>query len=726
MTRDQIEATLRGDPSPARTAEPSDVARVARTRTRPPPVAVPADRGPFDRICRTAATATGMAAAVLAVSRDQELAVVGRSTPDAGRGAGLPDGLPATCIEAASRTRRPVVVHDAAPPVSTCVALPLPSAEESASGDRGVLCVYAERPRALSPGELDLLSDLATIAGRLVDQSRRATLLETRNRHLQLGMTSSPNRPWIADRNGQIVALSARLARLTGSLVGRSVDQTLATIVHPDEREATLADWASASRVGRVFDREVRCRGIKGGNGWYRLYAWPHRNEAGEVDAWYGTSQNVTRLRRDRIRLENLAFRDGLTGLLNRAALSVELDRRVGADPASFALLAIDLDDFKAANDMLGYPAGNTILRRIADCLVSCVRQTDMLARVGADEFVILLDETTEPGVAVRCADRIINALRIPVRVEGHAVPINASIGITLSPRDGTSPDELLRNADLALSRAKGEGGGTWRLFEPGMDEVLRAAQALKVELREALRDSQFALEFQPVVDVRNGRIEAFEALIRWHHPVRGIVSPLDFVPLAEQTGLIVPIGRWVLVEACRAAATWPRDIRIAVNVSAIQIRHRDLRTAVEVALASSGLDPERLELEITESILLQDDVESLDTVRQLRKRGIRIAVDDFGTGHATPRALNAFPFDKLKIDRAYVTGDGTPWSLAIVRAAIAMARALDLEIVAEGVERESERDRLRAEGCHLFQGFLFGRPMPFDEVAAHIEGTRR
>ncbi len=700
---------------------------------RPAAVGVVVDGGTaasLEQLCRAAVAATGMSVAFLVMMRP------GISEVIAGLGAFrhgiVPDGAAAVCAESAFREGRSVVMADAMPDgvgnLRACAAVPARrSALEPMNEDLASSCVLVvghDQPMAPTSAALDVLGDLAAVAASVLDGAERLSRSEDRARALQRSLTLSPSRPWIADDTGSIVALSRRLTRLVGPAIGLTVEQILSRVVDPDQREATLAAWVTARESGAVFDREVLCRTARGGLGWYRLYASPLRNEAGDVVAWHGISENVTRLRRARARLEHLAFRDALTGLHNRAALVGEIERRLrenAADGGSFALFAVDIDDFKAVNDTLGYPAGNSVLRRVADCLRSSVRQTDIVARSGADEFFVLLDSTAEPGVAVRCADRIVQTFRPPIRVDGHSVLVSPSIGITLRPRDGDSADDLLRNVDLALQRAKGEGGGTWRLFEPGMDDALRAVQALKVELRDAVPRNQFDLDFQPVVDARNGAIDCFEALIRWRHPTRGLVSPLDFIPLAETTGLIVPIGRWVLQEACRVAAAWPEHVRIAVNVSAIQIRHRDLMTAVEVALASSGLAPERLELEITESILLQDDAESLETIRQLRKRRIRIAVDDFGTGHATPRALNAFPFDKLKIDRAYVAGEATPWTLAIIRAAIAMARALGLDVVAEGVERIEERKRLEAEGCYLFQGYLFGRPMPSAEAAALI-----
>ena len=684
----------------------------------------------LEHLCRAAAAAAGMTVAFLVIRRQgvfEVVAGVGPSPPGT-----VADGILAAFAEAALREGRPIVIADTAPTglggVRACAAIPARAPSIApADGDLRPSCVLVvghDAPIAPAPAAVDILADLAAVAWSVLESAERLSRSEERAHALQRSLTLSPSRPWIADGDGAIVALSRRLARLIGPAIGLTVEQILRRVVDPDHREATLDAWAAARASGGVFDREAPCRTAHGGVGWYRLYASPRRNDEGEVIAWHGSSENVTRVRRDRARLEHLAFRDALTGLHNRAALVGEIERRLrenAAEGGSFALFAVDIDDFKAVNDTLGYPAGNGVLRRVADCLRSSVRQTDVVARSGADEFFVLLDSTAEPGVAVRCADRIVQTFRLPIRVDGHSVLVSPSIGITLRPRDGDNADDLLRNADLALQRAKGEGGGTWRLFEPGMDDVLRAVQALKVELRDALPRNQFALEFQPVVDARNGAIDCFEALIRWRHPSRGLVSPLDFIPLAETTGLIVPIGRWVLQEACRAAVTWPDHVRVAVNVSAIQIRHRDLMTAVEVALASSGLAPERLELEITESILLQDDAESLETIRQLRKRRIRIAVDDFGTGHATPRALNAFPFDKLKIDRAYVAGEATPWTLAIIRAAIAMARALGLDVVAEGVERVEEHKRLEAEGCHLFQGYLFGRPMPSGDAAAMI-----
>ena len=690
------------------------------------------DRGTtasLEQLCRTAAAAAGMTSAFLLIGRRTSPEIVAVFGPSNAR----QDAIVVACAEQALREGRPSVNDDAAPigagGIRFCAAFPAWQQPFAATSDQDVrpscvLVVGHDGPPASAFAPIDILGGLAAVALTVLQGAERLARSEENARSLQLSLTFSPSRPWIADRNGSITALSRRLSRLTGPAIGRTVEQVLSRVVESDQREATLAAWAEARETGGIFDREVPCRTGRGSVGWYRLYASPRRNDDGDVVAWHGSSENVTKLRRDRTRLEHLAFRDALTGLHNRAALLAEIERRLqenAAEGASFALFAVDIDDFKAINDTLGYPAGDTVLRRVADCLRSSVRQTDIVARSGADEFFVILDSTSESGVAVRCADRIVQTFRLPIRVEGHSVLVAPSIGIALRPRDGESVDDLLRNVDLALQRAKGEGGGTWRLFEPGMDDALRAVQALKVELRDALPRQQFALEFQPVVDARNGAIDCFEALIRWQHPSRGLVSPLDFIPLAEATGLIVPIGRWVLQEACRAAATWPDHVRVAVNVSAIQIRHRDLMTAVEVALAASGLAPERLELEITESILLQDDAESLETIRQLRKRRIRIAVDDFGTGHATPRALNAFPFDKLKIDRAYVAGEATPWTLAIIRAAIAMARALGLDVVAEGVERVEERKRLEAEGCHLFQGYLFGRPMPSDEAAALI-----
>jgi len=435
---------------------------------------------------------------------------------------------------------------------------------------------------------------------------------------------------------------------------------------------------------------------------------------------WVATHEDITEQRRSEVQIEYMAHHDALTGLANRVLLNERLEYALcRIHPEQMvAVHHLDLDQFKAVNDTLGHPAGDKLLKIVADRLRGLVRQNDTIARMGGDEFVIVQGPIADPADATSLAQRIISLMSEPYDIEGQQAVIGASIGIAVGPGDGSSPDKLLRNADLALYRAKGDGRGTFRFFEPAMDLQMQTRRVMEQEMRKALPAGEFELYYQPVVNLASNEISGFEALIRWNHPKQGIVSPAAFIPLAEEIGFIVPLGEWVIRQACAAAAGWPEDIRVAVNISAVQFRNPGLMQVIVGALANTGLDPTRLEIEITETVLLQNKETTLDVLHQLRALGVRIAMDDFGTGYSSLTYLQCFPFDKIKIDRSFVKDitDNTG-SLNIVRAVAALANGLGMTATAEGVETREQLDRITSEGCTEMQGFLFSKPLPAPEI---------
>jgi diguanylate cyclase (GGDEF)-like protein len=419
--------------------------------------------------------------------------------------------------------------------------------------------------------------------------------------------------------------------------------------------------------------------------------------------------------------LAYMAHHDALTDLANRVLLRDRIEQalQLAKRGQGFAVLFLDLDRFKSINDTLGHPVGDELLKAVAERLQGCVREIDTIARLGGDEFAIVQALSQQPQDATALAQRIGEALKAPFDLKDHQVVVDTSIGIAVAPGDGTDPDELLKNADLALYRAKDEGPGQYRFFEPEMDARMRARRALEIDLLKALEVGEFELYYQPLVNLKENKVIGFEALLRWNHPKRGIVLPVDFISVSEEIGLINPLGEWVLHQACAEAATWPDDIKVAVNLSPIQFKNGNLELLVINALAASGLPANRLELEITESVLLQDDESVIATLHQLRGLGARIAMDDFGTGYCSLSYLRSFPFDKIKIDRSFVSdlsdgGDG----VAIVRAIAGIARDLGMVVTAEGVETEEQLEIIRAEGCTEMQGYLSSRPRPAEEIA--------
>jgi diguanylate cyclase (GGDEF)-like protein len=437
---------------------------------------------------------------------------------------------------------------------------------------------------------------------------------------------------------------------------------------------------------------------------------------------WVATHEDITERRRAEARVAYLATHDGLTDLPNRVLFREKLEEALGrvSAGAGFAVHCLDLDRFKDVNDTLGHPVGDALLQEVARRLRREVRDGNVVARLGGDEFAVIQCDVRGPEAASALAQRIIQVVAEPFAFDGDEVRVAASVGVALSPGDGVEADQLMKNADLALYRAKAEGRGISRFFEAEMDARLQARRLFETELRAALGKGEFELVYQPVYNLRADAVSGFEALLRWRHPTRGLISPAEFIPVAEETGMIGPLGEWVLRTACGEAAAWPDPVRVAVNLSAVQFRSRNLVGAVMSALAAARLPPGRLELEVTESVLLLDSDATRATLHKLRELGVRIAMDDFGTGYSSLSYLRSFPFDRIKIDRSFVQelSSGSE-SVAIVHAIAELACKLGMETTAEGVETEEQLMILRAEACTEIQGYLISAPKPAAELAA-------
>jgi diguanylate cyclase (GGDEF)-like protein len=447
----------------------------------------------------------------------------------------------------------------------------------------------------------------------------------------------------------------------------------------------------------------------------------------GEVVRLLSIGRDITEKRHAEQQIAYLAHHDPLTGLANRLLFRQTLEQALTCISHSgrLAVHCLDLDQFKGVNDTLGHPAGDALLRQVAERLRGCVRESDTIARLGGDEFAIIQTKLRRPEDAANLAQRVVEALGEAYDLDGQQVTVGTSVGIALAPDNGATPDEIVRNADIALYRAKADGRGTFCFFMSEMDGAVRLKQELKTGLRTALIRDELELHFQPLVELCSGEVTCFEALLRWRHPVRGLVSPVDFIPVAEETGMIAPLGEWALRAACREAIRWPPPIRVAVNLSPVQFRSHDLLRAVTGALAESGLAAERLELEITETVLLRDD--NLAILHQLRGLGVRIALDDFGTGYSALGYLRRFPFDKIKIDRSFVTDlPDREEANAIARAILGLGRSLGIAVAAEGVETARQLAALRSEECGEAQGYFFSRPVPAGEVLAVIGRLQR
>jgi diguanylate cyclase (GGDEF)-like protein/PAS domain S-box-containing protein len=468
---------------------------------------------------------------------------------------------------------------------------------------------------------------------------------------------------------------------------------------------------------------EELSRGIADGNTFNRTVT-SHEGQVFSVSSrpiagggWLATHEDITERQRSEERITHMARHDALTDLPNRVLLRERLDhelKRVKRGEC-LAVLCLDLDRFKGVNDALGHSLGDELLKLVSARLRGCTRGVDTVARLGGDEFAIIMTQMQKPTDAAMLAKRIRDVITKPYQIDGHQIVTDISIGISVAPVDAIVPDPLLRNADMALYGAKGDGRGTFRFFEPEMNTRMKVRRELEMDLRKALAGKEFELHYQPLVNLQTNGINAFEALLRWNHPKRGPLSPGEFISLAEETRLIVPLGEWVLNTACAEAVNWPDHIKVAVNLSPAQLSNHNLLTMVTAALATSGMPANKLQLEITETVLLQNMFAILATLHELRRMGVQIAIDDFGTRFSS---LRSFPFDKIKIDRSFIqdiSNGAEP--LAIVNAVAGLAKSLNMTSTAEGVETQQQLEALRSIGCTEMQGCLFSRARPASEI---------
>lgn len=549
------------------------------------------------------------------------------------------------------------------------------------------------------------------------------TLEESEARFRDVAEASSD---WIWECDGEIrlVYLSTRFSEVTGIAAANVLGKKLEQFFMKDN-DTEGWERLHESAQDHVAFRDVRCsyHDAEGRIRICRLASRPIVNSEGEFCGFRGTATDITEEVEAHARANHLALHDVLTELPNRLLFRERLiyamsdNRRKHAD---LAVLCLDLDHFKEVNDTLGHGAGDILLRQFAARLQSCVRPGDTVARLGGDEFAIIQSSSHQPADAAALGRRIIDIVKQPFHVEGHDLHVGVSIGVAF-PDHADDPDKLLKNADIALYRAKQAGRGAVRHFEPQMDLELQERKALEHDLRQALLKNELELHYQPLIDLESQSVTAVEALLRWRHPSRGLVAPGEFIPLAEETGLIIAIGEWVLRTACQQALVWP-GLSVAVNLSPVQFRHRELADTVSQVLQETGLEPGRLELEITESVLINDTEAALEILSALKSIGVQIAMDDFGTGYSSLGYLNSFPFDKIKIDKSFVTTlEDKAKSLAIVRSVIGLSESLSMATTAEGVETAEQAMLLQGEGCKQVQGYFFGRPVPALDMTAFL-----
>ena len=589
----------------------------------------------------------------------------------------------------------------------------------------GIAAYYCFRRLPLATLD-DALEQLQLKQGELISQKQQ---VEVQNLRFDAALNNMSQGLSMFDGERRLVVSNARYAQMYDIPAElTAVGTPLTAILHnrfarrdgpyPEEYVRDLAELIAANRVAT---RDIE---LKDG----RVYVLRHQPMAG--GGWVALHEDVTEQRRIEARAAHLANHDTLTDLPNRLhlreRLSQELDKSDGGAPV--AVLSLDLDRFKDINDSLGHAGGDEILKTVGQRLRECISGSDVVARLSGDEFAILQIGAEQPIAATALATRALEAIGAPFICHGQPVELAASIGIAVSPADGRSTDELIKSADLARHLAKEEGQGTYRFFEPATDAHMQARRRLQLDLHKALVNGEFELNYQPIVNLERYEISGVEALLRWNHPERGRVSPAEFVPLAEENGQIVAIGEWALRQACSDAVSWPEHVKVAVNLSAVQFRNRNLVETVFSAFAASGLPADRLELEVTESVLLQNNEQTLVTPHQLRELGVHIAMDDFGTGYSSLSYLRSFPFDKIKIDRCFVAdiADASEDAHAILRAVASLGISLGIATTAEGVETKEQVERVRQEGCTEMQGFYFSPPRPIDEIRELLAREQR
>ena len=554
------------------------------------------------------------------------------------------------------------------------------------------------------------------LTNRLVQEADR--LRESEKRFRQLADATFEG--IVIHVDGEIVDANQAMCRLLDQplewLIGRQVWEIVASTSHETIRRRMQTGTIETSEIdlhhagGHTVPAEILAQTINFGSGTARVVAVRDIRERREAEA----------------RIRHMAHHDALTGLPNRVLFhdrlnqAVSLARRNGT---TVAVHCLDLDRFKNVNDLMGHAAGDALLKQAAQRLMSCVRGHDTVARLSGDEFAIIQIGVSHPEGPAILADRLIKAVAEPFNLDDQQTVVGTSLGVSLFPGDAESGEDLVRAADTALYRAKSAGRGTYRFFESDMDARLQERRLLERDLRQALADHQLELHYQPLMGCDTVAVVGFEALVRWRHPKRGLISPVEFIPLAEECGLIMQIGDWVLRTACSEAATWQNDRRIAVNLSPIQFRHADLAKQILSILKETGLTPDRLELEITEGVLIEDTERTLATLNILKEAGIGVSLDDFGTGYSSLSYLQRFPFDKIKIDRSFIWQmENNADSMAIVRSVIALGQSLRITVIAEGVETPEQLALLQSERCDQVQGFLLGRPVPAAEIDDLLE----
>lgn len=537
-----------------------------------------------------------------------------------------------------------------------------------------------------------------------------------------------PSQITVKDARDRRYVLVNRVAEVQFGLSRKEIVGKTAVEIFPKKSADIIAvddDKALQSETGLFLDEHAwESQGL--GPRFITSKRFRIKDQTGEARYIINVVDDVTDRRRASEKIAHLAHFDALTDLPNRVLFRERVDRELqrARTGDQFALLYIDIDEFKGINDTLGHHVGDELLKMVAARLKDCARESDVVARLGGDEFAVVQTDVQNPSDVVEFVTRIHEAIREPYYCLGHQLSTDASIGIAVAPQDGNDLEELIKNADLAMYGAKSDGRRTYRFFEPAMDARARSRLAMQQDLRQALVEGGFEIHYQPFVGLRDDKIAGCEALLRWRHPERGMISPAEFIPIAEDSGMIVDLGEWVLRTACAEAASWPRDVRLAVNVSPVQLKCRTLPLKIAGALATSGLPANRLEIEITEAVLIRDDETALSILHQLREIGVRIALDDFGTGYSSLSYLKRFPFDKIKIDRCFVADVAeADSSAAIVQAVVNIAAARHMTTTAEGVETSEQREKLRALGCTEMQGYLFSAAKPGAEVRRLLDG---